>query len=73
MVQLSKSTHGKNHILSKTTQGKIHIKFILRSNADNGIPLVAANVIKKTQRKRSNTPDSHASLVIQAQSNIVSN
>ena len=46
---------------------------LLRSNADNGIPLVAANVIKKTLRKRSNTPVSNASLVIQAQSNIDSN
>jgi hypothetical protein len=46
---------------------------LLRSNADHGIPLVAANVIKKTVRKRSNTPVSHVSLVTQAQSNINSN
>jgi hypothetical protein len=46
---------------------------LLRSNAGNGIPLVAANAIKKTVRKRSNTPVSHVSLVTQAQSNINSN
>jgi hypothetical protein len=43
---------------------------LLRSNRGSGIPLVAANVIKKTVRKRSNTP---VSLVTQAQPNINTN